>query len=102
VAPRSRTRLGLGLDAALEAYVGVDAVVRPLPWALGLPVGGGGLEVGAFASLTLGCRSATDFVRAVMELLKALRLVWSCLFGWGLFVRVWEGMPSMSWKVGCI
>jgi hypothetical protein len=65
-------------------------------------VGGGGLGVGAFASLTLGYRSVTDFVRAVIELLRALRSVWSCLLSGGFFVGVWEGMPRMSWKVGYI
>jgi hypothetical protein len=63
---------------------------------------GGGLEVGAFASLILSCRSATDFVRAVMELFRALRSVWSCLFGRGSFAGAWEGIPRISWKVVCV
>ena len=42
-----------------------------MPWAPGLPAGGGVWVEGAFTSLTLGFRSATDLVRAVMELLIA-------------------------------
>ena len=59
-APRSRTRLALGLDAALEAYVVVFGCEDPLPWVFGLPAGEGFCKAGgAFASLTLGWRSAT-------------------------------------------
>ena len=60
----SRTRLGWGLDAALEVNVGVSVELGPLPWALGLPAGVGVFAAGAFASLALGCRLATDLVRA--------------------------------------
>ena len=60
----SRTRLGWGLDAALEANVGVSVELGPLPWALGLLAGVGVFVAGAFASLALGCRLATDLVRA--------------------------------------
>ena len=60
----SRTRLGWGLDVALEAYMRVCVELGPLPWALGLPVGVGVFETEIFASLILGCRSATDLVRA--------------------------------------
>jgi hypothetical protein len=42
VAPRSRIWLGLVFAAALDADVGVFTCVGPLPWVLGLPLGGGG------------------------------------------------------------
>ena len=60
----SRTRLDWDLDVALEAYMGVSVKLGPLPWALGLPAGEGVFAVGAFASLALGCRLATDLIRA--------------------------------------
>ena len=49
-----KTRLGLRVEAALEAYVGGGEEEGPLPWALWLPLGGGGCVVGACARGDLG------------------------------------------------
>ena len=62
---------------SVELGLSGGVVWRPLPWALGLPAGGGVLVAEAFASLTLGCRSPTDLVRAVMELLMERSSAWS-------------------------
>ena len=48
---------------ALEAYMGVCVELGPLPWALGLPARVEVFDTEVFASLILGCRSATDLVR---------------------------------------
>ena len=76
-APRSRTRLGLALDAALEAKVGGVVCACPLPWALGLPLFGGGWEDGVCTPLTLGARSVTALDSAVMVLLILESSAWS-------------------------
>ena len=58
--------------------------------------------MGAFAGLTLGCRSSTDLVRAEMELFISSSSEWYCGLGFAKLAVTWEGIPSMSWKVGCV
>ena len=58
--------------------MGVCAYLGPLPWALGVPVGGGVFRRGeAFASLALGCRPATVTDSAEMVLLSLVSSAFS-------------------------
>ena len=56
----------------------VCAYLGPLPWVLGVPVGGGVFRGGeAFASFALGCRPATVIDSAEMVLLSSVSSAFS-------------------------